>query len=452
MKKTSILTLMLALTLIFAACSNTPAMGTGVADTTVNLIDKYTAPSEDPPEIPENFVIPEGYTYEMEYRYFPDGDNSYGIRYAPSTMEILGERLYYRSELVLSYLDVKTGQTFAVCPDPICPHTSESGCQFIGLNIPIHHPENYDIVFTVQGYTVAMENHMNICVVDEKQGTVTKVYGTDVKGSEDGGSIFLRFLSGDKLYFSRHYEESTMDEHGKINTEIVSRLFAMDINTYEVKQVDNNSGDVEAKNVLISGDNHLLCVSKGQVKVADINFENEKILLEFDTDTFFIKDYYYDSVTDEFYFSLLTEVLLGNTYDGPAEGYIYRVDSNMNCEKLDISDKIINFTLTRNFIYFTQYEPIELGETMYGDRCAVVNGGKFYRVKRDGIGEIELVFDGGVELNHFIHNPLVVFGDYLYYNWAYIVKQTDGSVNFKVAKDYVRIGITDKTVKSIILG
>ena len=43
MKKISILALILVSAIVLPACGNTSATETGVADTTVNLIDKYAA-------------------------------------------------------------------------------------------------------------------------------------------------------------------------------------------------------------------------------------------------------------------------------------------------------------------------------------------------------------------------------------------------------------------------
>ena len=151
MKKINrLLSIILAAVIVasFAACGGeTEETTVPTAETTVNLIDKYTAPSDDPPEIPENFVIPEGYTYEMEYRYFPDGDNNDGITYMAATMEIHGDRMYYSSKAGLSYLDLKNGESYTLCPDPLCDHTLEAGCQFLGLGVPMHHPKKDNIIF-----------------------------------------------------------------------------------------------------------------------------------------------------------------------------------------------------------------------------------------------------------------------------------------------------------------
>jgi len=446
MKKTAILALMLAFTAVLPAYGNAPAAENGGTDTTVNLIDKYTAPSDDPPEIPENFVIPEGYTYEMEYRYFPDGDNNDGITYMAATMEIHGDRMYYSRKAGLSYLDLKTGESYTLCPDPLCDHTLEDGCQFLGLNVPMHHPKKDNIIFALQRFTSGMLQRENICVIDEKNATITKVYGSDVKGSELGGAIFFNLMAGDKLYFQSQTPKTTTDEAGNVDTKVVTKYYSLDINTYEVEEINK-----KISGAYIASDKHILFIdnSIGRVMVTDLDFENEKVVMEYDPDGLAVWNYCYDSVTDEFYFNMVSAVLLGNEYEGRDDGYLYRIDKDLNCEKINISDKVINFSLTRDYIYFTKYEPIELGETVVGGRCAVVNGGNFYRMKRDDTGEVELVFDGGVELNHMIYDPFYVFGDYMYYLWAYIVEQEGGAIHFKMAQDCLRVGFTDNTVKSL---
>ena len=452
MKKTSSIALLLAIASMLTACGNTTVSETGGAsETTVNLIDKYTAPEEEPPELPEHFVIPEGYTYEKEYRYFPDGDNSDGIRYRASAgKEICGDRMYYHLPNGLGYIDIRDGKKYTLCPDPICAHTAESGCQFIGLIEPIHHPEKEDILFAVQSYNVEREVHNNICVINEKEGTVTKLYGTDVKGSELGGVISLRYMVGDKLYFTRRFEETPTNESGEAGPKVEIRVFTMDVNTYDVKQLEINNSSLVLSSSLIASNKHILFCdhAAGRVMAYDLNYENGKVLAEFDPSVAFAWDSCYDSVTDELYFNIISGVVLGTKYDGPEIGDLYRVDSDLNCEKLDIADKIINFAVTRNYIYFTRYEPVEYGETEIGTRCVDVNGGKFYRIRRDGTSEAELVFDGGLKLNFIPYFQFFVLGDYLYYNWAY-----PGISGYAVALipayDDVRIGITDKTVRSM---
>ncbi len=446
MKKISSIALLLAVSLLLPACGDTavPESG-GTTETTVSLVDKYTAPVENPPEIPENLVVPEGYTYEEEYRYFPDGDNSDGIYFAAAAgKEICGDRMYYLVIGGLGYVDLKDGKQYTLCPDPLCQHTAESGCQFIGLIEPVHHPEKEDILFAVQGYHVKTKLHNNICVINEKEGTVTKVYGTDVKGSELGGSISLKFMVGDKLLFTRMFEEIHTDEDGKSAPQVVIKCFTMDVNTYEVELLEINVVPFFVTEKYIFVVDH----STKQLIAYDHNFENEKIILEYDKSASGIWDCCYDSVTDELYFNVYSSTVLGNTYDGPEVGDLYCVDSNLNCEKLNKTDTILSFAVTRNYIYYTRYEPVEYGKTAIGTRCADVNGGKFYRIKRDGTGEPELVFDGGLELNYIPYFPFFVFGDYIYYNWAY-PDERNGSVALIPAHDDIRIGITDKTVKSM---
>jgi len=228
-------------------------------------------------------------------------------------------------------------------------------------------------------------------------------------------------------------------------------MLTMDINTYEVKPLEISDRTLDLTGSMIASENYIFCVdhATGSVMAYDHNYENGKVLLEYDTSASFVWDYCYDSLTDEFYFNLLSNVCLGHKFEGAEIGDLYRVDSNLNCEKLDIADKVVNFAVTRNYIYFTQYDPIEYGETKFGLRIANVNGGNFYRVKRNGTGDVELVFDGGIDIYQIPYFPFFVFGDYMYYNWAYVGDWYGEQYGPIVARDDVRIGLTDKTVRSM---
>ena len=453
MKKTSILALVLAFTAILPACGNTSATEPGGTDTTVNLIDKYTEPPKvEDIELPEGFVIPEGYTYETSYSYFPNGDNSRGIYNvtAEGEMDIYGDKMFYTTGAVQCYIDAKTGQSFALCPDPLCDHSEESGCPYRGFAQLKHHPEKDNIMFAVQGYNVEKTVHYNICVIDETNGTITKVYGTDVKGSEVEDAIYFQFISGDKIYFTGRFFETETDKSGNVVSKIVDRVYTLDMNTYEVKKLDNEYSEGEFGLCLTASKNHILFCdfALGKIYVTDINFNNQQLIVEYDPETFFMGEYCYDSITDEIYFSVASNSLSGRSDEGVEEGYIYCLDSDLNCKRLDFCDTIVNFALTRNYIYFTKYDPIVLGKTINDRNCVVVNGGKFYRITRDGMGEEELVFDGGVGIYHFIHHPFAVMGDYIYYPYTYL-HDLFGYPSFHFSGRTVRIGITDKTVKSL---
>ncbi len=464
MKKTSILSLMLALAATLPSCGSTPADGTGVADTTVNLIDKYTAPEEEP-QLPENFVIPKGYTYEKDYKYSSEDDNCDGI-YIGTTgmvgaaMALSGDKIYYSTgEDMMGYIDIKNGETFAICPDPLCDHTFMGGCKYLGFSEPIVHTEKSHILFVTQGYALGNQIHRNICVVDQENGTVTRVYGSDVEGSEPLNGIFLQFITNNKLYFTGVVVSNETDSEGKVITKSTNRLFTMDIDTYEVEPLNYNYGTGTSATCVSSSDKYMILVDSfiGYVSIMDLNQENEKILVEFDNKNYMVSNCYYDSVTDEFYFSVVSNRVFHGYMDGPEEGHIYKVDSNLNCEIIDMpSDKIIRFTLTRNYIYFFMFDPVPLNiDPPAAEPIIMPDGGKMYRIRRDGSSEYELIFDGGLELIMCALYPTIVIGDHIYFVHEYIYQMLYGKLSGKIflyRSGYVaRVGITDKTVKPILL-
>ena len=434
MKKTAILALMLAFTAALPACGNTPADGT---DTTVNLIDKYTEPPKvEEVEIPEGFVIPTGYTYETEYKYSPDGDNLYGIypgasQTLGSAMAIGGDRLYYSKSGILSYISVKDGKCYTVCPDPLCGHTQAEGCQFLGLGDLLLHPEKDYLLFGIQTYYIEKQRYNNICAINEKDGSIKRVFGNDVEGSEQIGAIFLKFIVDDKLYFTVRHLETETNEEGKVVEKSVDSIFTMDVNTYEVNMLDNKFGTGHYGQCIISSDKYMLFVDydMGTVTVTDLNQENEKLLLKFDPHYCFIDNCYFDAVTDEFYFLLVSRRASDGYSEGPEEGNIYRLDNKLNFEKLDMpTDKIPRFSLTRDYIYFAIYEPVELGMMTGNHMCIMEDGGKLYRIKRDGSSEYELVYDGGLELLSDPYFNTYILGDYIYFCYTTLHNGPDGTI------------------------
>ena len=131
--------------------------------------------------------------------------------------------------------------------------------------------------------------------------------------------------------------------------------------------------------------------------------------------------------------------------DGVTEGYILRVDGDLNVERLDMrSDLILDMQLTRDYIYYTSYDPIEYGISPRGGVCYDESGGKIWRVPRDDVStEPELIFDGRGE---FAFRGYYAVGDCLYLDYSEIV-QENGIGYFRWHGINARVNFVDGTIK-----
>ena len=83
-----------------------------------------------------------------------------------------------------------------------------------------------------------------------------------------------------------------------------------------------------------------------------------------------IRNFYYDEGTSEFYIGLYADYLFGYSENETEEGSIYCVNSDLECRKLDMpSEKIVNFQLTNEYIYYAVYDPVYYGITPWGAEC-----------------------------------------------------------------------------------
>ena len=111
------------------------------------------------------------------------------------------------------------------------------------------------------------------------------------------------------------------------------------------------------------------------------------------------------------------------------------------------SEMITSFQLTRDYIYYTVYDPIQLG-SKNGRPLLDTTGGKIYRVPRDNTTEGELFFDAKGEL--IFRGAYCVVGDNLYLQY-YKVRGSGDDMSTYYTGSIARVNVKENTLKWINL-
>ena len=382
---------------------------------------------------------------ETEYSY--DGEDENIVAIYSELYNRQGDRLYLQTKSgaanTYNYINLKPGEQFILCPDPLCPHTRDSGCQFIDIScIQVSDDEN--IVYAVK-YCFDDEASWNqICELDLVNNTIKPIYGE--KSLKRFDIYMPYFIAGRKLYFEtrrRNYPEE-MIAAGVARDEVF--LMELDLDTYEVRTFDNKYAAREYGSCIYADDEYFFFSDseRSRLFVTDRNFDNEQVVYDF-PDNYQLTSPYYDNDTDEFYCVIYSKFMTKLSDDGVTEGYILRVDGDLNVERLDLrSDLILDMQLTRDYIYYTSYDPIEYGISPRGGVCYDESGGKIWRVPRDDVlAEPELIFDGRGE---FAFLGYYAVGDCLYLDYSEIV-QENGIGYFRWHGINARVNFVDGTIK-----
>lgn len=154
----------------------------------------------------------------------------------------------------------------------------------------------------------------------------------------------------------------------------------------------------------------------------------------------------YDAESNSLWFGICTNYLSGLSTAMPIEeGHVYRVDiDTFEWERVKMpSEKVMDFTLEGEYIYYTQYDPVSFGAGRVGN-CVDETGNKIYRVPRDNTtAEPETVFDGH---DKFFVADYFVMGDYIYLEYMQLVRGADLSY-FQNTGMTARVNFKENTIK-----
>lgn len=401
---------------------------------------------------------------ETSYAYDENGDTSDGIINLYMSSYILNkDRMYFQIGKLTStssganlwaYLSVKTGEKHYLCPDPLCDHSKNSGCQYLNFEILTFNPDSDSTLYTVRSVYSENKSCSVIYKIDLNNNKFSEIYKEDLTDSEASSNRFdLLFIIENTLYFTDTYVYK--EENGEGEIIFTEKVYLKSLNLSETTV----RGNAKVLNSDYSGNKKCLYVVNNQIFgidygvnfeggcffVTDMNFENEKTILEYDNDSQ-IYSIFYDQNIEEFYLLVSSDAMHNSSNVEKEKGLLYCIDREFRCEEISMpSDQILEFQLTNEYIYYTIYDPVVYGMSPRGISTVDETGNKIYRVRRDNTSDAELVFDGQGEL--FFFDSFFV-GDYLYINYKTLVRQ-DGLVWFKLLGSSARINVNDGTIKWI---
>jgi len=342
-----------------------------------------------------------------------------------------------------AYIDIKTGEKHYLCPDPLCSHKAEEGCLFVDIfQFYISNNRLYT--------TRRINNGINpypvetIIEIDLEQNTVRELFQCD----SEYDYIGFTSLEDNKIYFTYTKETlRTEDENGDIVTEDELTKMYLDLDTEKVYINEANSYTYETYSLLYKNNNDIYGIDQinNRIIMTDSDYKNEEVIFDYD-EWYSIADAYFDKNTEELYFCLASINIIDAhmDYTDAEEGAIYVIDKENNVRKLEMpTEKITSFRLTKNYIYYTTYDPINFGMSVRGYDCVVEDSGKIYRVSRDDTTSPELVFDAKGEM---FFESYIVMGDYLYIRYIEFINQV-GAVYFRATYSTARIHMEDQTIK-----
>ena len=425
---------LLALSALLVSCSD---------NTTDDLISKYEDVEID--SNPKYIADVDWLQPETEYSYNDVNENIVAVY--KGIYERKGDRIYLQTKSdgasTYNYISLTTGDQFNFCPDPLCPHTRDGGCQYLDIVDMLLSKTDEDIVYIVKDYFDGETACNYICEIDLENNTIERIYGK--KNSELFDAYNMRFINDNKIYFEVNRKHTIKDESQSLPDEYF--YMELDLVTHEAREIKNEYTSGEYGSCIFASDDYFFFSDSDGTRLlaTDKNFENSIIVYDFPGNYSLVSPYY-DYETDEFYCVIYSNFMTKLSDDGVTEGYILRVDGDLNVERLDMrSDLILDMQLTRDYIYYTSYDPIEYGISPRGGVCYDESGGKIWRVPRDDVStEPELIFDGHGEFAFRMGYYAV--GDCLYLDYSEIV-QENGTGYFRWHGINARVNFVDGTIK-----
>jgi len=396
-----------------------------------------------------------GYAYQKElgawlapetnYHYEEADDRSdYLINLFSGTYDLRKNRLYFtidnkvnenaeRAEM-LAYISLKTGEKHYLCPDPLCPHTDDSGCQYRTLDPLMFAPGSDTVAYFLRSVYINDIPSKAICEINLEDNTIREVYRpaeiTDTKISFNW--FRLQFFSGNNLYFSDTNTYQYRDEKGMDYAEEKSSLKVLNLTDGTVKTVQENYAP--NARCLYSADGKLYFVNQleGRFYVMNEDFTEERNIMVFEENEQMSAPVY-DTHENAFYFTTGEGLLT-----------LWRVDADLSCEQVPLpSEEVNSVQLTDNYIYYTVYDPVVYGTSPRGGASIDVTGSKIYRTPRSNPTEGELVFDGKGELFFMSY---IVTGNYLYLDHCSLIEE-GGLAWFRRMGSTMRVNFAEGTLK-----
>ena len=466
MKKLNLAVLAFLALLMLASCSKE---NKGI------VIDKAEKLADDAPTASDGYEYLEGIGSwldgETEYKNSPD-ENIYSI--AGNNISLWNGNLYFQLKKeeskagayytlghpIYAYISNQTGERHFLCPDPLCTHGAYSGCQYLDLGELLYSTSDASILFTTK--TVFSEQngitYTYIYEINNSAATLTPIY-TPVEKTDGLNmvSIDLMFEKDEKLYFIYNTQYEYVNKNGETEYDEKSKLMSLDLKTKQTEVINENYpnraglvGEVWDKALFADVDTR-------ELYCTDYNFENPVTIMTYE-DGYWFRNIYYDQDTEEMYVLVsYTGLYYPKNPDMSGKDIhckVYKVDKDFNLTEIPMpSEMVTSFQLTRDYIYYTVYDPIQLG-SRNGRPILDTTGGKIYRAPRDNTTEGELSFDNHGEILFSSSSSLgaayCVVGDNLYLQY-YKVRGSGDDMSTYYTGSIARVNVKENTLKWINL-
>ena len=437
------------------------------------VIDKAEKLADDAPTAPDGYEYLEGVgswlDTETEYKSAPDenimiiGANSFNLQnenlyFTLKKEESKAGEYYTLGHPVYAYISNQTGEKHFICPDPLCTHGAFSGCQYLDLSDLTFSSSEPSIMYATRSAVVDGVFYPTVYEINKSAATITPIYTPDDK-SEGLNMIYLdlMFEKDGKLYFIYNSKYEYINDNGESEYDEKAKLMYLDLKARQTEVINENyptrAGLVgEAWGKLLFAD-----VDTRELYCTDYNFENPVTLMTYE-DGYWFRNIYYDQETEELYVLVsYTELYYPKNPDMSGKDIhckVYKVDKEFNLTEIPMpSEMITSFQLTRDYIYYTVYDPIQLG-SKNGRPLLDTTGGKIYRVPRDNTTEGELFFDNHGEIMFSSSSSLgaayCVVGDNLYLQY-YKVRGSGDDMSSYYTGSIARVNVKENTLKWINL-
>ncbi len=464
MKKLNLAVLAFLALLMLASCSKE---NKGI------VIDKAEKLADDAPTASDGYEYLEGVgswlDEETEYKPASDenikiiGANSFylqneNLNFTLKKEESKAGEYYTLGHPVYAYISNQTGEKHFICPDPLCTHGAYSGCQYLDLGELLYSTSDASILFTTK--TVFSEQngitYTYIYEINTSAATLTPIY-TPVEKTDGLNmvGIDLMFEKAGKLYFIYNTQYEYINDSGETEHDEKAKLMYLDLKARQTEVINENyptrAGLVgEAWGKLLFAD-----VDTRELYCTDYNFENPVTIMTYE-DGYWFRNIYYDQDTEEMYVLVsYTGLYYPKNPDMSGKDIhckVYKVDKDFNLTEIPMpSEMITSIQLTKDYIYYTVYDPIQLG-SRNGYPLIDTTGGKICRAARDNTAKEELFFDnhGEIIFDGSIGAAYCVVGDNLYLQY-YKLRGSGDDMSSYYTGSIARVNVKENTLKWINL-
>lgn len=466
-----IISLLIATLAVITSC--TKADNTQIINEAESTVESAQAENtiENKPYVPDGYEYLEGVgswlSAEEEYKSYPDekidslignsftrlnGNLYFRLKKQESKSDETGTRSTTGNP-VYAYVSNATGEKHFLCPDPLCTHGSYSDCQYLSLANLTPSSSNDSLMYAIKQINVNGIFYSYVYEINTSEGTIVPIY-TPVD-REDGLTsinISLLFEKDNTLYFVYNTNYKIMNENGEAEYIEYSKLMSFDLSAKQTEVLNDDYsnyayfvGQVDGKLLFSDG-------ALQELYYTDMNFENPVTILKYGDD-YALYNLDYDEESGEMYALLSYGELFyppkADMSDVDIHCKIYKIGKDFSVAEVPMpSELIMSMQLTKDYIYYKVYDPVQYGTRFDGRPLLDVSGGKIYRVKRDNTTEPELFFDGKGEF--LFQTGYYVMGDNLYLQQSGLLGSGE-NISFYYTGSIARVNVAENTLMWINL-